>query len=72
MMVSEGKLPAQMEQSAKAVRQERAQQVEEQCGIQCEGKEMDMSKNRQRGSQRGSRARSQRALDATEALWMLL
>ena len=55
MMVSEGKLPAQMEQSAKAVRQERAQQVEEQCGIQYEGKEMDMSKNRWRGSQRGSR-----------------
>ena len=39
----------------KSHRQECAQQVEEQCGIQCEGKEMDMSKNRQRGSQRGSR-----------------
>lgn len=44
-----------MEQNAKAIRQECAQQVEEQCGIQCEGKEMDMSKNRRRGSQRGSR-----------------
>ena len=47
--------PCWLEQSAKAIRQECAQQVEEQCGIQCEGKEMDMSKNRRKGSQRGSR-----------------
>lgn len=33
-MVSGSVTCSQMEQSAKAVRQERAQQVEEQCGIQ--------------------------------------
>ena len=52
VLVSEGELPAQMELSAIALSQERAQQVEEQCGIQCEGREWTGQEQVERMSER--------------------